>query len=175
MLRTGVIAVILSALQVTAPMAAAGNAREPAVKAAILYNLARFSNWTLTHDLRGRDYFEICVEDEALAAALKEIRGRSLLSKPLKISKMSEKTDAYFGCQMTVFAEESSRSPDLNALAERGVMTVGSDAEFLRNGGGIALFRDKNNIKFSIRKDNLARAGIQPSSKILRLSKVAPK
>ena len=52
------------------------------------------------------------------------------------------------------------------------VLTVGEHVQFSRLGGVIAFIRDGNRVRFEINLDAADRAGLQVSSKLLRLAAV---
>jgi dihydroxyacid dehydratase/phosphogluconate dehydratase len=52
------------------------------------------------------------------------------------------------------------------------VLTIGEHVPFSRLGGIIAFIRDGNRVRFEINADAAERAGLQVSSKLLRLAAV---
>jgi hypothetical protein len=53
------------------------------------------------------------------------------------------------------------------------VLTVGETADFIRDGGIINYVRDAGMIHFEIDQDAATRAGLQISSRLLRLARTA--
>jgi hypothetical protein len=56
-------------------------------------------------------------------------------------------------------------------LAKRPVLVVGEHEELLADGGMIQLFVEDQKVRFSINHANAAAAGLQVSSRLLRLAR----
>lgn len=153
---------------------AAAQTDEQAVKAAIVYNLARFSDWQEAEQRHSGEHFKICTDSKNVEAAFVQLGGKSLLSKPLRIVRFEKNRTKDVDCYIAFYSKIRPSGKELSIMAEKGVMTVGADSDFLKRGGAIAVFRQGKTLKFSINKMNMEKAGITPSSKILKLSRTAP-
>jgi hypothetical protein len=56
-------------------------------------------------------------------------------------------------------------------LAGRAVLTVGEHDQFLNQGGIMRLFLEDNRVRFSVNQQSADRAGLQISSRLLRLAR----
>jgi hypothetical protein len=56
-------------------------------------------------------------------------------------------------------------------LAGRAVLTVGEHEDFLEQGGIMRLFLEDNRVRFSVNQESADRAGLQISSRLLRLAR----
>jgi TonB family protein len=76
-------------------------------------------------------------------------------------------------CHIVFFraSERKHTQAAIEALAQSGMLFVGEDESFLRQGGMINLVRDHGSVRFEVNADALDRAEIHFSSKILALAK----
>jgi hypothetical protein len=56
-------------------------------------------------------------------------------------------------------------------VASRAVLTVGEHDRFLDQGGVMRLFLEENRVRFSVNQQSAERAGLQISSRLLRLAR----
>ena len=76
-------------------------------------------------------------------------------------------------CHIVFFraSERKHTQAAIEGLAQAGVLLVGEDESFLRQGGMINLVRDHGSVRFEVNSDALDRSEIHFSSKILALAK----
>ena len=89
LLRIGVLTVALLAILLPGRLAVAQDVTEPALKAAFIYNFARFTTWPA--DQAPADSFTICVlNDAAVTEALQRaVAGRSLTDRPVVVTAIT--------------------------------------------------------------------------------------
>jgi hypothetical protein len=143
-----------------------------AVKAAFLFNFAKFTEWP---ELPGGTAIEYCVVgDDAVAAALREtVRGQHIAGRSLQV-RNGAPSDDWHTCHILFVAEsEHSRTrPGLASLKGEPVLTV-SDAGGFAEGDGIAeLYLEGGRMRFAINVPAAERAGLRLSSRLLSLAKV---
>jgi hypothetical protein len=166
----------LLALGLILTVAARANAQDvtaSALKAAFLYNFAKFASWPAA-TLGPRQRLSLCVVgDDGVADALERtIRGYAIEDHELVVAIIAPEAPAT-GCHLLyVSASHLKRAePMLAGLKEAPVLTV-SDAEHFAESGGIAeLIVQRNQIRFAINAEAAGRARIRLSSKLLRLSR----
>lgn len=154
------------------PFSHANATKEETVKAAILYNLARFSEWKSTSLEEENNRFWICATShDPMIDALNTLEGKLIEGNKVTINILHEPSDNVSNCRILYLSKKVEEKYDLNALTEKGILTVGERHEFLSKGGGIAIIRKDNKLGFSINKTVMLKANVIPSSKILKLAR----
>jgi TonB family protein len=151
------------------------NATEDQIKAAYLLNFAKLAEWPRPALPDGPSPLVIAVDggDAAFLDALRAVvAGKTVGPHPV-IVKSASSVDDMKSCQIVFFrgSERKHAQAAVEALARAGVLFVGEDEFFLRQGGMINLVRDHGSIRFEVNADALDRAQIHFSSKILALAK----
>lgn len=148
--------------------------KEHQVKAAIMYNLARFSEWktkgTSQQDKLPNTDFTLCVAHSGMREALQSLSGKPIHGRVLVVQVLRHASEISASCNIAFLSEEEAQSLDLIALADLGVLTVGDGDTFLEQHGCISIHRYGSKLGFSINRNAMAHANVHPSSKILRLS-----
>jgi hypothetical protein len=142
------------------------------IKAAFLYNFAKFAVWPESPEMPS-DSTTLCVfGDDPFGAALDEaVGGKSIHGKPVVIKRMNQPRDAV-GCQVLfVAASESQRLPLLlRELRGLPVLTVGDMPQAAQRGAVIGFRTHGNRVRFEINPDAALQAGLRLSSQLLRLA-----
>jgi hypothetical protein len=142
------------------------------VKAAFLYNFAKFVEWPsdppnepIVIGIIGKDPFGGALEE---AIRGKTVKGRKLAAQHLKAGQDPR------GCQIIfISASEQKRLRSILAdLNGAGVLTVGDTEGFAEAGGMINLTIVDQRVHFEINPDAAQRAGMKISSKLLSLAKI---
>jgi hypothetical protein len=166
--RHAAIALIGLVAVLAAPLAAA--APEYHVKAAFLYNFAKFVEWppdAIAPEMR------VCVfGGDPFGRALPEtLAGKSVSERPLTVAypaTVRQLSDCHV---LFVGASEDHELPRLlPSLAGTGVLTVGESDEFARQGGIITFRRERSKVRFEINETAAERAGLRISSQLLKLA-----
>ena len=145
------------------------------VKAAFIYNFARFVEWPDTGPTESTPPFVIGILgadpfgttlDELIAD--KGVNGRSLIVKRFEDERALEPCSILF-----VGARAARRLPQiLERIGGQPVLTVGQSDRFTERGGIIRFFDEDNHVRFEINVDAAQRAGLLISSKLLALARV---
>ncbi len=164
-------AAIALSLLCFSPTAHAQPIAETDIKAAIIYNLARFSEWPPAILPNDESSFRLCVlAQDPMAETLQTLSGKSLHGRPLDIQLIAERSEISNTCHLVFFSETISAELDFMAIAQRGILTIGDGKDFLDMNGGIAIRRRGKKLGFSINKSVMDVANVSPSSKILSLA-----
>lgn len=170
--RGPTIALLLSALLLTvgAPRAQ-GAPLESEVKAAYLFNFARYVTWPEKAFASPSDPIRICVlADEVfrdtLAATIadKRVGDRRVLAESRTSS--SQASDCHI---LFLKADRASAVADLSSHA---VFVVSDSPGFAASGGTANFVLADNKVRFEINPGAVDRAGLQISSRLLRLAKI---
>jgi YfiR/HmsC-like len=173
------IAAVLCALGVwlfwSAPRAAAQQPGEYAVKAAFLYNFAKFVEWPVQAFPSPDAPFSMCVLGPdpfggALdtAVANERIQGRPLVVRRLDVWDASARCHILFVSS----ALQTQFAALLGAGTFSRTLTVGDGDAFLQAGGHISFFLEENRVRFAINAESVARSDLQISSKLMRVARV---
>lgn len=148
--------------------------KEHQVKAAIMYNLVRFSEWktknTSQQDKAPNTDFTLCVAHAGMREALQSLAGKPIHGRRLVVQILQHASEISAACNIAFLSEKEAQSLDLITLADLGVLTIGDGDTFLEHDGCMSIRRYGPKLGFSINRDAMAHANIHPSSKILRLS-----
>lgn len=144
---------------------------EALISAAVVYNIARFSTWAETPDGRGTQgrFFEVCYEPGGgMADALATIAGKDVGGRPVRPVPVSAERGWSGRCHVYL-APDGADADTLSRIAAGGTLTVGRGDRFWRRGGAVRL-RIDGKPRFSVNVRTARAAGVQPSSKLLRLA-----
>ena len=140
------------------------------VKAAFLYNFAKFIEWPaqdsgpIVLGVLGRDPFGTILDQ---TVEQKTINGRPVVVRRFAGVPQAKECHILF-----VGASEKARLGEiLPKLASFGILTVGERRGFLQAGGMVDFVVEDNNVHFEINPEAVRRAGIHISSNLLKLSR----
>jgi hypothetical protein len=145
------------------------------VKAAFLYNFARFVDWP-SQAFPGEENspFTLCLAGDPFEGALDKIlQGETLDRRPLTVRRMSADNDIH-GCHILyVGPSEARRVPEiLNNLGNAPILTVGETDDFIDNGGIVRFVKTGSRIHFQINPDAAQSASLKVSSRLLHLADI---
>jgi len=151
------------------------SASEDQVKAAYLLNFAKLADWPRSALPDGAYPLVIGVSggDEQFLNVLRStFAGKTAGTHLLVVKPVGAEADMK-ACQIVFFrSSDSKRNRAIIAgLAPAGVLSVGEDESFLRDGGMINLMRDHGSVRFEVNSDALDHSPIHFSPKILALAK----
>lgn len=144
------------------------------VKAAFLYNVAKFVDWPTTPATDPA--MDLCIlgDPEFAAVVRQELANKRIGSAPLLIHESSA-VDTSQECQILFIGRPvgtTQRLEDIAKLQGLPVLTVGVADSFVDDGGIMRLKREAGKLRFEIGLSNLQRSGLAISSKLLRLADI---
>jgi len=141
------------------------------VKAAFLYNFAKFAEWPA---LAARSPLFLCVVgDDRIAAALSAVtQGQTIESHAIEASRMPASGGK--PCHLLFVSQSSVRdaSPLLDVSKGQPILTVSDAERFASSGGMIELYMEKGRMRFAINVDAIQRSTLHVSSRLLSLAKI---
>lgn len=153
---------------------AAGSELEYKVKAAFLFNFAKFVEWPSDSFSAPGEPVTLCIlGDDPFGESLDAVvRGESLNGRPFVVHRTRDLREAR-GCHVVfVPGSESRRHGEILAtLRGTGVLTVGEGPGFLSEGGVIRFVLDQNRVRFEVNLDAAGAHRLRLSSKLLRLAR----
>ncbi|MCP4546863.1 MAG: YfiR family protein [bacterium] len=137
------------------------------LKAAFLYNFAKFIEWPEKGSDSGEFILGIYGEDPFGDALDSTILGKTVKGHTLTVRYCSG-LEEIKGCRI-LFAG-SSELKMIKELAGLPILLVGEDDKVIENGGIVEFFMEDQRIRFRIHAGRAEKAGLKISSKILRLA-----
>ena len=174
-IRTALASTALVVRLITAPAASHGDpaaASDVAVKAAFLYNFAKFTEWPALAS--GAPILVCVVGDDAVAAALIDtVHGQNISGHALEVSRPRDSV-IWRACHLLFIADaEIRRSADgLDGIKMLPVLTVSDGKGFCDAGGIIELYVEAGRMRFAINVDAADGSGLHLSSRLLGLARV---
>lgn len=150
------------------------HADEDRVKAAYLYNFAKFVAWPAASFSNADDPIIICsVGDERLAEVLEQtVHGKQANGRSIEARQVSSE-EQFKSCHILLIAfMEKERIRQVIHGVTRNILTVGQSDQFIRLGGMINLARNDNSIELQINPKAAEAAGLKISSRLLSVSRV---
>jgi len=173
--RAAVIALVIALAAAPGAVRAADSADaapEVAVKAAFLYNFAKFAEWPALPS--GAPIVVCIVGNDGIAAALVEtVRGQNISGHTLEVSR-PQGGAGWRACHVLFVADAESRrsAAGLSGIATLAVLTVSDGKGFAQSGGIIELYVEGGRMRFAINVDAAERSGLHLSSRLLGLAKI---
>jgi len=145
------------------------------VKAAFLYNFARFIEWPpdafpsekspITFCVYGPDPFGNSLDDV--------IRGKSVNNREF-LARRPRDYPELRTCQLVFVSEKEDKhlGEILSSVKGSSVLLVGESQDFAERGGTVQFFLENNKLRFAVNVDAAKRARLQISSKLLALAKI---
>jgi hypothetical protein len=151
-----------------------GSVPENELKAAILYNFAKYVEWPAGALAEPPGPLVLCiVGDHPFGDALAQIEGRPVQERPLAIHLASE-VDSLGTCNVVFLCSSESRSVDavLERYRDQSVLTVADIEGFAQRGGIIDMFMVRDSVGFTVNLDAARNADLVVSSRLLALARI---
>jgi len=165
---TKLLATLLAALALAAGLSQGQEAGEYDVKAAYLFNFARFTEWPPPQEgplqvfLMGRDPF---------GAPLSALEGRMAQNRPVHI-KRDVAVDDMAACQIVFVSDSEARrlKPILQAASAHPTLTMSDIGGFADNGGMVGLYLADQRIQFDVNLAAIRDANLKVPAQVLKLA-----
>ena len=147
---------------------------ESQVKAAFLFNFAKFVEWPASSFADAKAPLCIGVLGESpFGPDLEQfVRDKSINNRSITVKECHTLDEAKNCHLLFISVSEKKRLPEIFAgLAGTNVLTVSETEEFIQDGGMINLFREGNKFRFEINDPAAKKAGLKIDSKLLELSR----
>lgn len=145
------------------------------LKAAFLFNFAKFIDWPANNFASPQSAFTICVLGQGpFVQVLDDIlQGKQIGDRPLAVQRFKDIAEGRH-CQIIfVGSSESAHQMELlENLRGENVLVVGETTGFAESGGTIEFTLEDNHVRFTINIDAADRAGLKFSAKLLALAKI---
>jgi len=144
------------------------------IKAAFLYNFAKFVDWPHEKFEEPSSPINLYIlGEDPFGLAIDYIVGKTAQGRSFLIKRVSRDEDLGKCHILYISASEEKFLPKiLDSLRGSSVLTVGDVGSFARNGGIINLIRVQDKIRFEINVDAAHRAGLRISAPLLQQAKI---
>lgn len=151
---------------------------EQELKAAALNQVVHFARWPsaafsdpsspLVIGIFGEDPFGSLIDEL--------VRGEVVSGHPIKVVRCFT-PEAAAACHAVYVSDPEHRSTErlIRTLADRSVLLVGDDEDFVERGGTVCLAVRNNRIRILVNLDSARRSNVTLSSKLLRLAEIVKK
>jgi hypothetical protein len=151
------------------------HADEDRVKAAYLYNFAKFVEWPAASFSSAQDPTVICsIGDDRLAEVLQQtVQGKMSNGRPVEARTVTNR-EQFRSCHILLIAyhDKEHIAQILPQVRSATVLTVGESDDFTRLGGMINLVRNDSSLELEINPQAAGAVGLKISSRLLAVSRV---
>jgi hypothetical protein len=144
------------------------------VKAAFLFNFIKFTDWSDASSAEGAAMTLCVLGEDPFGSGLDALKGKIVKKgSELKLRHIRSVQEAK-DCQVLfIGASEKDRlSQIIKAVQDSGILTIGDTKGFERHGVIINLYVVKDKVQFKINTVAAQRAGLQVSSRLLKLADI---
>lgn len=143
------------------------------VKAAFIYNFAKFVEWPAGSFSNPAASLQLCVlgHDSLLTELQSIVAGKSIGSRSLQARDVDILEVKHCHVLFVGSAETYRLQQAVQAAQAASVLTIGDTSGFLDQGGMINFVFDQNRIRFEVNLKAAQAAGLQLSSRLLSLAK----
>jgi hypothetical protein len=145
------------------------------VKAAFLFNFAKFIEWSPGAFATPRSPFVICVlGPDPFGNVLDDtLQGKTIGDRAFTVQRLKDKADARH-CHIVFvsYIESAHLAEIVESLRGAHVLLTGESNKFAVSGGTIEFTLEDNHVHLTINTDAANRSGLKFSSKLLALAKI---
>ncbi|HET8704784.1 MAG TPA: YfiR family protein [Pseudomonadales bacterium] len=139
------------------------------LKAAFLYNFAKFIDWPAGRSL---DSLNICaISSEVVARTLRDIAKQNVGERRVNILLIGDKGSPA-ECHLLFVERQYPNYLAQHASQLNGVVTVGETDDFTSKGGVISFYKENDKLRFEVHLGNAKQTGVTMNARLLRLAKV---
>ncbi len=168
------LSVVIGGLWFAPVRADATTPTEYEVKAAFIYNFAKYISWPEAPTEAGRPFVVGIVGRDPFGPMLDDVmRGKRIQNRTIVVRRFAGVEDVA-DCHILFVgsSEKSEVQRIVEALRRAPVLTIGDMDQFAERGGMINLITEENRVRFEINLEAAERAGLTPSSQLLRLARI---
>lgn len=143
------------------------------VKAAFLYNFAKFVEWPDNAFTNPEAPMAFCVIGaDSFGTSLYDLQGKRVKNHPVSVQRIDAAADARTCHVLFISAADNQRMAEIIAAVKGSPVLVVGDAErFARRGGIIGFLTERNRVAFEINAGAAKGAGLTVSSQLLKLAR----
>ena len=144
---------------------AQADSTEADIKAAFIYNFAKFVEWPAGTFPDDKQHLSLCTQDDSLLARkLQQLGGKEAQGRTIEVHTLAKSSDTS-GCH--ILLASSSEAP----VGHGAMLTISEAAHASHQSSMINLFVDANRVQFSVNLLAAQQAGIKLSARLLQLAR----
>lgn len=150
--------------------AGAADYAEDEIKAALVLNLALYTEWP-HEDEEGA--LDVCLVGFPRPETFERVLHRQVIrDRPVDVRPVKPAGDLR-DCRVVFVRSvgDGPRSAILERSRELSILAIGEDEDFLAQGGHVALLREDDRVRFDVNLASLEEARIRLSSRVIRLAR----
>jgi hypothetical protein len=147
---------------------------EYAVKAAFLYNFAKFIEWPAGSFSSEQSPLVICIAgQDPFNSRLDAFSSKTVSGRKITVRRLSQMED-HDACHILFISrsEKGQIQTIINSIKNRNILTVSDMTSFSRAGGIISLYMEEDRMRFEINLSAAERTGLRISSNLLALARI---
>lgn len=144
------------------------------VKIGFIYNFAGFVTWPPSAFEKNPDTLVLCfASDHASNDVFFKLNGKMIHDRKIKVIPYQDSTSLeeshilFFATQNKIFIQDV-----LELARGQGILTIGEVDGFIRMGGVINFFQERNRLRFKVNIDAVRREGLKMSSQLLGSARI---
>jgi hypothetical protein len=164
-------------LPCSTPYAADKEIPEYEIKAAFIYNFAKFIEWPNLSSSDTNNPLVLCFMDgETVRDAFKTVKEATVKGRKVMIQEYQGLNDMSACHILFVPSSWKEEQPKiLETVRNKPILTIGETQEFCEQGGIINFRLIENKVRFEINIDAAKQAGLMISSQLLKLARIVKK
>lgn len=148
-----------------APVLAVETASEQAVRAAMVFNFIKFTDWP--DSALGLRSVCVATSDPQLMAAMEALGERQVRSKPVAVVRYQQQAD----CDVLYVDSRQRWRGGAEQRPPPRALTIGGYAGFVADGGMIEVALQDGNVRFDLNVSEAKKAGLRFYPQLLRLAR----
>ena len=174
--RKWLIMTCLTLLSMSLYAYARGEPSEYEVKAAFIFNFAKFVEWPETA-LPANETLNICfVGKDKTTDALQLMHQREAQGHALKIVDVTDELDIALNHQCHILfmsmREKKRQQQWLAKVQHQATLTIADNLDFIKQGGMIGLYTEAQRVQFVVNQSVTQNTGLKLSARMLQLARV---
>ena len=149
-----------------------GAAGEYQIKTAMIYNMAKFTDWPA--DSMQSDQFLICILGKGrLSKAVEALQDKPVRGRTVTVRSIMQASEAA-NCQILVLSESERKqiTAVLGKTQQHRLMTISDDDGFAKTGGVVGFFVDNGKVRLEINPTAALRHKLRIDAQVLKLSRI---
>jgi len=169
-----VLLILCGSLSLPAATAQERSAGEYQVKAAMLFNVAKFVDWPSGTSDNGQNSFRMCIIGRnPFGTSLDNLKGKPVKGLPLLPVQLS-RVDDIGPCKVLFISNSEKRNlaAILDAAGRLGILTVSDIDQFAASGGMIGFVEVEGKVRLEVNLAAAQQANLKISSQLLKLARI---
>jgi hypothetical protein len=149
--------------------------KELYIKAAYVYNFARFVYWNVPKgDSIGKPINIYVLGSDTIGRLIEDLTKKQSNFRSIKVHIIAKKSNILYNCQILFIgqSEEGRLQMIFNEIKGRDILTVSEINDFAKRGGMIGFIKDEGKVKIEVNLNTVRKAGLSMSAKLLEISKI---